>query len=359
MKKKIHIWYPYPTGIAPSQRFRIEQYLPELKKQFDVAIYPFWSKSAWHTLYQKGKFLPKVGHLLAGFARRFISLIHARRADFIYIHREAAPIGPPIFEWLVSKVLKKKIIYDFDDAIWLPNQSDANRKWVRFTKTHTKVKRICQWSYKVSVCNSYLRRFVMNVNPRVLILPTTIDMDYHLNISNLKSQDSLPVIGWTGSHSTLKHLEHIWDILNELHVRIPFEFHLISDYFPDQLPTYVHCVPWNQSTEIQDLQSFDIGIMPLSDTPWEAGKCGFKLLQYLALEIPAVASDVGVNSDIIQPEETGYLIQDNRMDQWLESLSMLLTNKELRHKMGKAGREHIQNHYSVESQKSKVITLFN
>lgn len=359
-KQRLDIWYPYPKGIAPSQRFRIEQYIPYLKDQFEVRVFPFWSEKAWNILYKKGKVREKLCYLLTAFGRRKLALLKATKADFVYIHREAAPIGWPLFEWFLCKVMRKKLIYDFDDAIWLPNQSEANRTLVKHAKAHSKIESICKWSYKVTVCNDFLADYVRQFQSNVIQIPTTIDTE---NIHNpalfSKQKGNLPVIGWTGSHSTLGQLNIVWDALTEFYEFIPFEFHLISDLFPENLPHFVKCITWNKSTEIEDLLRFDIGIMPLYNSDWEKGKCAFKLLQYLALKIPAVASDVGFNSKIINNAENGFLLHKNDTTSWISALSTILSDENLRNKLGRNGREKVEKYYSVSANKEKVMALFN
>jgi len=358
-KQTIDIWYPYPKGTGPSQRFRIEQYINLLEEHYNVRVFSFWSIKAWNILYKKGSFIQKLYYLLIAFAKRKIALLKATKADYIYIHREAAPIGWPVFEWILAKLMRKKIIYDFDDAIWLPNQSSANRSLVKYAKVHNKVARICKWSYKVSVCNSFLANYAKQYQKNVLLIPTTIDTEGLHNPNNYDTKKgTIPIIGWTGSHSTLNQLDLIWDALDILQKQMPFEFHIISDYFPEKTADYVKCIKWDKSNEIENLIKFDIGIMPLYNSDWEKGKCAFKLLQYLALQIPAIASDVGLNNKIIDNAENGFLLQNNDNSSWVSTLSALLNDSNLRTKMGKNGREKIVKNYSVAANKDKVLGLF-
>jgi hypothetical protein len=153
---KILFLIPYPQGQAPSQRFRFEQYLGTLSKAghtYDLA--PFLSAATWTILYKPGRALAKAVGIAAGFGRRLGLLFRVPTYDFIFIHREAAPLGPPILEWLIAKAFRKKIIYDFDDAIWLANTSEAN-KLAAGLKWHHKVASICRWAYKNSSGNAYL-----------------------------------------------------------------------------------------------------------------------------------------------------------------------------------------------------------
>jgi glycosyltransferase involved in cell wall biosynthesis len=343
-----------------AQRFRIEQYLPYLQNNFDIKIRPFWSQNAWKILYTKGHFIQKTLGLINGFIKRFVWLIPAVSADYIYILREATPIGPPIIEWILAKILHKKIIYDFDDAIWLPNQSEVNRGVVKHLKYHTKVEKICSWSYKVCVGNKFLAVYAEQFNDHVVIIPTTVDTD-NLHNPELFSKiiKAPPIVGWTGTHSTIQHLEMLWPVLDDLIQEIPFEFHVISDVFPKVTRDYIKYIHWNKASEIEDLIQFDIGVMPLYNNEWEKGKCGFKLLQYMALEIPSVASDVGVNCEIINKPDVGMLIYHNDKKEWKLALHKLLTDKDLREEMGMNARESVIEKYSVLANNDKVIRLFS
>src|SRR5690606_37637078 len=138
-----------------------------------------------------------------GFFRRKILLFKACKYDYIFIHREVAPLGPPIFEWFLAKMLQKRIIYDFDDAIWLTNTSE-NNKLAAGLKWHQKVDAISKWAYKVSCGNTFLCDYARQFNNNVVLNPTTIDTENMHNPALLQKQvNSVLVIGWTGTHSTL------------------------------------------------------------------------------------------------------------------------------------------------------------
>ncbi|MFM7856399.1 MAG: glycosyltransferase family 1 protein, partial [Flammeovirgaceae bacterium] len=139
-KKKLLIICPYPIGESPSQRFRFEQYFNVLEKKEAVVITkPFYGLNTWQILYTNGHFIHKVIGIVVGFWGRLLLLSTVRKYDFIFIHREATPLGPPWFEWVAAKIFHKRIIYDFDDAIWLPNYSETNARFHRL-KAYWKVR---------------------------------------------------------------------------------------------------------------------------------------------------------------------------------------------------------------------------
>src|SRR5690554_3799627 len=175
MKPKIVIFAPYPKGTAPSQRFRFEQYLPLLEKEGHEIIYKsFLDQQTWSLLYQEGKYLKKAWGLSKSFFKRWRDVLQLKKNDILFVHREMSHVGPPIFEWFVSKVLRKKYIYDFDDAIWLPNYSEVNAK-VHRLKAYWKVKYCMKWAHQLTVGNEYLANYAQTFNNNISIIPTTID----------------------------------------------------------------------------------------------------------------------------------------------------------------------------------------
>ncbi len=346
---------PYPAGQAPSQRFRFEQYLHFLTEGgHQLKCQSFIDEQTWAILYKPGKVVKKAWGIVKGFLRRFFVLFTLWKYDYVFIHREASPIGPPIFEWLIAKLFRKKVIYDFDDAIWLANTSEENKLAARL-KWHQKVGSICKWSYKVSCGNDYLCDYARQFNQNVVHLPTTIDTENRH--AQLKDQhtDNL-VIGWTGTHSTLKYLEPIVPVLQKLEKEFSFTFLVISNHEPTFRLDSLMYLPWKEETEVQDLLRMNIGLMPLTADKWSEGKCGFKALQYLALGIPAVASPVGVNTKIVQEGVTGFLCEE--VNAWEPLLKKLLEDPELRAELGKNGRKLVEGIYSVEANCERFLSLF-
>jgi glycosyltransferase involved in cell wall biosynthesis len=355
---KIVFLCPYPNGRAPSQRFRFEQYLQSLRDlNVEVIQFAFWSVAAWNILYSRGKYAQKIFGFMGGYIRRFMSLPKLVSADYIFIHRECTPIGPPVVEWIIAKVLKKKIIFDFDDAIWLPNTSEEN-KIVSTLKWHQKTKAICKWSYKVSCGNRYLADFARQFNPNVVVNPTTIDTE-HLHYGHRANTAQSPgvIIGWTGTHSTFMYYLMLEPLLRKMKRKhSDLQFVVISNKPPLTDLESLTFIPWNKATEIDDLLKFDIGIMPLADDHWSEGKCGFKALQYMALNIPTVASAIGVNKRIIDNGINGFLCAN--LEEWEHALESLIKNPAVRKTIGENGRKKVVQDYSVSSNTSNFLSFF-
>ena len=355
MKKKIHFWVPYPEGVAPSQRFRVEQYLPYLSKDdISYKICPFLTIETWK-IYHKNGFLGKrIWGILRGFFRRVYHLFISVQADFVVILREASPIGPPFFEWLLAKIFRRRIIFDFDDAIWIPGGEKIS--WIkRLTKATWKIKHIIRWSYKVSVGNNFLANYARQYNPNVILLPTVIDTSRKFNqVKNQEVKEKI-LVGWTGSHTTLHNLEIIEDVIPALRKQVDFDFLIICNEPPNWNFNFIF-KKWEAETEIEDLLKIDVGVMPLKKGPWFEGKCGFKLIQYLACGIPAVASGVGVNSNIVLHGKNGFIA--DTPTEWMQYLRNLIDDQEMRFEMGKKGRDHIVKEYSLEKTTNQFIGLF-
>lgn len=347
---------PYPADESPSQRYRFEHYLPFLQEQgISYSYRPFLARSAWKIFFKPGHLPRKAMGVMGGYLRRFFLLFTVPRYDFVFIHREAAPLGPPVFEWLIAKLFRKKIIYDFDDAIWIPSVSSYN-KAVAWLKSFSKVAKICKWSYKVVVGNKYLGDYARRYNNRVVEIPTVVNTDsVHNQVQDQLTQQ--PAIGWTGTFSTLKYLDIVLPVLQELQQEIDFIFYVIADKDP-QLPLEQYrFVRWAKEREAADLLQFHIGLMPLYDDEISKGKCGFKAIQYMSLGIPALVSPVGVNTVIVEHGVNGYIC--NNPEEWKNSLRLLLKDSEIRKKTGQKARQRIEEAYSVQATKRSFLDLFS
>ncbi len=353
--KKILFLAPYPFDQAPSQRFRFEQYFPALKENnIEFDFFSFYSMALWKHLVQKNNPFSRLFRILFAFCLRFFQVLHCYAYDRVFIHRETCPAGPPIFEWIIAKVFRKKIIYDFDDAIWLTD--DTGRNAIKdFLKWKGKVARICRWSRKVSCGNDYLCEFSLQYNAQSFINPTTIDM-VKLNGRYHQHQPGKIIIGWTGSHTTLKYLYTIGDELKMVLENSEFLLSIICNKKPKWDIAGYRFIEWNKNREVDDLLTFDIGLMPLPDDLWTRGKCGFKALQYLSLGIPALVSPLPVNKVIVDHGINGYYC--TTPEDWITNIKGLATDTEKRKRFGENGRQKIRENYSTASNLNNFLGLF-
>jgi glycosyltransferase involved in cell wall biosynthesis len=355
---KILFVVSFPKRLNSSARFRIELYEKMMEEnKFNTCTEYFWSARMYFILYEKGNVLFKVWGLIIGFLKRLLLLTRVSKYDYVFILREATPVGIPFFEWFCAKILQKKIIYDFDDAIWI-SQASKNNSIVKVVKAAWKVKFICKWAYKVSVGNSYLYNYASNYSNNCILNPTCVDTERTHNM--IKDQDTAAkklVIGWTGSFSTLIHLNYVVEALQELEKKYDFVFLVIADKNPHlPLKNFIF-KQWKEDSEIEDLMESNIGIMPLYDTEYTKGKCGFKLIQFMALGIPVVASPIGVNTQIVDVGINGFLCQTKQ--EWIHDLEKLILDNQLRKEMGSNGRKKIIQQYSASSNKNNFLSLFS
>jgi len=342
-------------GRSPGQRFRFEQYLDYLRENgFYAHVSYLIEEKDDEAFYSPGRFLTKFRILLKSISKRLADLKMAKNYDVVFLYREAIMLGTTFFERRLKKT-GKPIVIDFDDSIWLKDISDGNRS-VAFLKRPSKTSVIIKLSDVVLVGNTFLAEYARKYNSNVKVFPTTIDTDYYIPVEKVPHN---PVcIGWTGSSTTLKHLYMAVSVLKRIKEKYGDSvcFKVISDE-PLQVDIEdLENVKWNKESEVSDLNTLDIGIMPLPDNQWTRGKCGFKGLQYMALEIPAVMSPVGINKEIIEHGKNGFIAGDD--DDWFEKLSMLVDSFELRKRLGKEGRKTVIKKYSFNSQKDIYLQYF-
>lgn len=337
---------------SPGQRFRLEQWEPLLRKQgVEIDYLPFETAQLHSLLYQAGNLLGKVSLISKAIARRMSAMRSLANYDAVYIFREAALLGPPVFERWIART-RLPVIFDFDDAIFVSYVSPSNG-YLSYLKFPAKTRTICKLATHVMAGNPYLAEYAGQVNDQVTIVPTTIDTEkYTLEPRPLAE---VPVIGWSGSHSTVQHLDTLRSVLQRLAKQERFKLRVIGTSKYELEGVDVEAIAWRSETEIADLRPMDIGIMPLPDDQWSRGKCGLKALQYMALAIPTVCSPVGVNTKIIQDDENGFLAGTE--DEWIDKLTSLLKSVPLRKRLGLAGRATVEAEYSALSQAPRVYEI--
>jgi len=357
--KNILIIAAQEEGRMPGQRFRIEQYFKFLNEQnFKCNLSPLFNSKEVKILYSQGQFIKKILLIIKSIFIRYKDLKKVKKGhyDLIYIYRDALLIKSIFFEKKFKKT-NTPIVYDFDDAIWLPDVSDANKKFA-WLKNPNKTKKIIELSDLIITGNKYLANYAKQFNKNTIIIPTTVNTEQYKASDKTKDNNKPVVIGWLGSLTTIKHLKTVLPALKRLKQKyqdkIDFSFIGDGNFFDHDLD--VSGKWWNPETELKDLSKFDIGIMPLPDDKWSKGKCGLKGLLYMSISIPAIISPVGVNVEIIDDGINGMLASTE--DEWIEKISMLIDSEELRKTLGEAGRKTVIEKYSFEAQKENWLNAF-
>jgi glycosyltransferase involved in cell wall biosynthesis len=342
--------------MSPSQRYRFEQWAPHLAKDHGIILdfAPFESPPLARLLYESGHIPAKALWTLRDFVRRATVIGRARRYDAVVIHREAALIGPAIYERLLAWT-GNQIIYDFDDAIWSPGQAWKNGLFslLHFT---SKTSTICKLASAVTTGNEFLADYARARNPSVFVIPSSIELaDYPLVPE--AADDGEFVVCWTGSTSTLVHFEHARAALERLATFVPLAVKVICSKPPERpiAGADMHFVRWSAETEAHDVGDCHVGIMPLPDNEVSRGKSGMKALQYMATGRPVVVSPVGVNAEIVQPGRNGYLTSS--VDDWVDALLKLARDPALRARLGANARKTIEDGYSARTSAAKFAAV--
>src|SRR5690606_2024771 len=252
-----------------------------------------------------------------------------------------------------------RLVFDLDDSIWMHQTGEikSNKRILYFLKNPEKTKEIIKVADLIFAGNQYILDYAKQFNPNVVIIPTTIDTEIYKPLP--KTESETICIGWSGSFSTIIHFTFILPALKVLKKKYgeKIKFMVIGDQTFRDEELEIEGLPWSLDTELEDLQKIDIGLMPLPDDNWTKGKCGLKGLQYMALSIPCIMSPVGVNSDIIQDGINGFLA--DKTEEWVEKISTLIENPDLRQKMGALGRESVIDQYSVRANQGKYIEFLS
>ena len=256
------------------------------------------------------------------------------------VHRESFPVGPGWVEPLLRK-LGVPYAFDFDDAIYLPAASEANRR-LAWLKGAGKTKRVVAGASLVIAGNDHLAGWARGYARRVTVIPTTVDTE-HYQVRERPVAERV-CVGWSGSPTTIVHLRLLEPVLRTLQREQGIRIRVIGDASYRIDGAAIESLDWRAASELRDLSAIDIGVMPMPDDEWSRGKCGLKALQYMALGIPAVISPVGVNREIA---DGGAAILASTQDEWLAALRALIADAELRSRVGAAGRARVEERYSV------------
>jgi glycosyltransferase involved in cell wall biosynthesis len=335
--------------MGASSRLRVYQYLPYLVESgFEVTVAPLFGNDYVSGFY--GGNISKVA-VFKAYIERVRFILKVRHFDLVWVEYEMLPWLP---DWIERSLLPREVplVVDYDDAIF--NRYDQHRLTLVRNVLGKKIDAVMCRAALVTAGNDYLGAHARQAGAeRVELLPTVVDGTRYAVI---EKEDVSPVtIGWIGSHTTAIYLKLVSPVLRAMVASHNVRFVAIGAN-PSQLqdlPIEIH--PWSEDTEAAEIQQFDIGIMPLPDDLWERGKCGYKLIQYMASGKPVVASPVGVNSVIVHQGVNGFLA--NTDSEWCNSLRLLCEDAALRKRMGDAGRSRMERDYSLQVAAPRLAEL--
>jgi glycosyltransferase involved in cell wall biosynthesis len=279
---------------------------------------------------------------------RLIQILSLPKYDVVIIQKKTSLRKLELY--LIRK-LSRRIIYDFDDASMFHELEHskplAGKNFKKFINT-------INIADAVVAGNDFLRSFCINNVSQVYKLPTPVDIKKYYPIKFIPKKEL--TLGWIGVSGSMRHLYNLSPILKELSKDLSFELLVISNVDFICKGVKVKNIQWDLNRENEYLNLIDIGLMPLDDSIWTQGKCGYKLIQYGSVGIPSVGSSVGINNEIILNGKTGYLAGNK--DEWIKYLSFLIKNVDLRKKMGAEARIQILRNFSLGAyakQYAKII----
>lgn len=347
------------TRLGASSRLRHLQFIPLLESYgFKITVQALLPDEYLIGLYRAGK-RSKLRVLLACL-RRLLFLLDPRSAPcgLLVIEKELFPFVPAWIErWLLRP---RPIIVDYDDATF--HSYDLNSNRIVRMLLGKKIDRLMASADAVTVGSCYLAERATAAGAKsVVLLPTVVDIDrYALNLTaapkGLGDEPLTTTIGWCGTPMTLTYLLLLKSALRELAKARKIKLLIVGAKNVSVPGVEVECVPWTEDSEVEQIRRFDIGVMPLADGPWERGKCGYKLIQFMALAKPVVASKVGANCDIVVDGLSGFLATTE--DEWIESLRRLVDNGKMRDAMGQTGRRIVEERYSTRVIVPQIATLW-
>jgi glycosyltransferase involved in cell wall biosynthesis len=352
----------YPIEAAAT-RYRLVQFVSPLSERgVTLEVHPFIDSRLFASLYRR-EALPRTAiNLIGATARRFGDVWRARGADLLLVQREAMLFGPPLIEWLARRVGDCPMVLDLDDATYLPYVSPVYGRMASALKWFSKTDDLIRWAKVVTCGNRTIADYVESKGRPTAIIPTVVDTELFRpredqRQGNSSSSSSVPVLGWAGTHSTYPYLETIFPVLQQLARTHRFRLKVVGSGRDEiNLPgVEVENLKWELAREISDFQSFDIGLYPIVESEWAAGKSGFKAIQYMAVGIPYVVTPVGSCAEIGEAGVTH--LSATTAAEWHTALERLLADAPLRQRMGDAGRRHTLQYYTVPIQADKLARV--
>ena len=339
--------------LGSSSRVRFYQYLPHLLSQgVEIATAPFFNDKYVSNLYQGQR--TSVTTILGAYLERFTVLMRAASFDLLWVEKELFPWIPAWFEIILS-ALKIPYVVVYVDAVF--HRYDMHSSGIVRALLGRKIDRVMRHAALVIAGNEYLAERARQTGARrVECLPSVVDVNQY----TLSESTNSPVfrIGWIGSPVTAPYLDLVREAIGKLSEESPVTLTLIgSGNVPPFPQTPTETLSWTEAVELEMSQKFDVGMMPLVDGPFERGKCGYKLIQYMASGLPVIASPVGVNEQIVEPGVNGYLAESSA--DWLSAFRELRDDKEKRILMGQAGRRKAEQLYNLQGSAPRLLNLLS
>lgn len=345
------IYYTKYTQLGASSRLRSIQFFPFLEKQgYAITHQALFGDNYLVHLYKKSRL--KLLYLVLGYVKRMWNLLFVFKYDVIIIEKELFPFFPAWFELILKKTGKGYFV-DYDDAIFHSYDLSKNKFIRKFLAD--KIDIVMKNSKCVFAGNGYLAKRAQNAGAdKIIILPTVIDVDKYRQIDNKDATRF--TLGWIGSPTTFKYIENLFPVFYQLKEKYPeFYVNIIGAKPQEEVKDFIHFIPWTEEGEVFEINKFDLGIMPLHMTPWELGKCSYKLIQYMGCGVAVLASPVGMNVEVVTDGLNGFLVED---DNWFDFIEKYILDEKLSINQGQNGRNLIDSKYNIQANLQMIIKEF-
>ncbi len=345
------LFLPKYNELGPSSRYRIYQYLDSyIKEGIKVKVAPLFGSH----FFTNSKTV-KIGCTVYYYLRRAFKLLQVYKYDLIYIEYELFPYFPSIFEKLF-KILKIKYIVDYDDAIFHNYDSSPNFLIKLFLSN--KIDNVIKNANYVVSGSPYLTKYICQLNANCIEIPTSVREEVYRQ-KKKKENNAVFTIGWIGSRTTSVNVLKLIRAFEELSQKIKFQLNLVG-FDKNESNKLAHLnvnfIDWDSKTEIEEINKFDVGIMPLDNTPFNQGKCGFKLVQYMGCSLPTIATPLEANVKINRNKKNLFAISN---DDWVIAFEKVYSNQDYFREIGQQNYFDFANYYTIESNSGRYLSVFN
>jgi glycosyltransferase involved in cell wall biosynthesis len=356
-RKKILIICPFPQGVAAGQRLKYEQYFDHwIENGYEISVSPFMNMNMWNIVYSEGNYIKKILGTIRGYIARVKDIFSLSDYDLVYVFMWVTPFKTTFFE-KIFRYKSKRLVFDIEDNALIAVKNNINGL-VGLLKGSNNIIYLIKTADHVITSSPFLEKSALsiNLNNKATYISSSINTNVFLPCNDYKNSKEI-TIGWTGTFSSKKYLDTIRDVLIKLSKTHKFKLLIIGNFMYDIPGLNIEVIQWSKANEVVDLQRIDIGIYPLIDDDWVLGKSGLKALQYMAFGLPVVASSVGTSPLIINHLDNGLLVKTDK--EWLDALSLLLEDNQLRKKIGKKARQTVIENYSIMATKDKYLSIIN
>ncbi len=345
----------YPVEAAAT-RYRLQQFVGPLRERgIELEVRPFMDSRLFADFYRRDRLPRTAAGLVRASLRRAGDILAARRADVLLVQREAMIFGPPVVEWLSTKLGGVPAVLDLDDATYVPYDSPTYGRVGAALKLFRKTDDLIRWARVVTCGNRNIAAYAAAKGARSVVIPTVADTDLFSPAAKDGGDGGVPVLGWIGTHSTFPFLRSIFPVLERLAETHRFRLKIVGAGAAQRegvAGVETEYLDWNLAREAEDFRSLDVGLYPIRPDEWSAGKSGFKSVQYMAVGIPFVVTPFGAAAEMGEEGETH--LTASTQTEWHDALARLLADAELRRRMGEAGRRQALEFYSVPAQADKL-----